>query len=174
MNANRGSAAGPLEGQSVIQSLGNTLQQLGTYSTGAPGIGSLTSLGIAYDTTGHISFDQSVFSSATSGQIASLANFLGGATTGGFLQTATNLLSAVQDPTNGLLNNAAVSVQTEINTDNNLIATDQTRVNQLQTNLQQQLAKSDALVASLEQSYAILSGTLQAQTYNQQATSNGF
>lgn len=126
LNANRGSSAGPLEGQSLIQSLSSVLQQLGSYSTGSSGLNSLASLGVTYDTTGHLAFDAAAFSSATSSQIAGLNSFLGGATTGGFLQTATNLLNQVQDSKTGLIATSATSVQTEINTDTDRIATDQT------------------------------------------------
>ncbi|MCU1259627.1 MAG: flagellar hook-associated 2 domain protein, partial [Bryobacterales bacterium] len=174
LNNSHGTSGGALQGQSLIVNLGNTLQQLGTFSSGASGIGSLTDLGITYNRTGHLNFDPSVFSSATAGQITALTNFLGGATTGGFLQTATNLLSAVEDPTTGIIHGASTAIQSGITTGQSMIARNQARVDQLQKNLQLQLAKSDALVASLEQSYTVLNGLIQAQSLNTQALRNGY
>jgi flagellar hook-associated protein 2 len=171
---NRGATGGALQGQSLIGNLTNTLQQLGNYSTGASGIGSLTDLGITYDQSGHLSFDTSLFSSVTTGQIASLTSFLGTSTSGGFLQTAASILTTVEDSTSGVIKGATNTNQLAISSSQLQISTQQDRVNTLQKNLQAQLAKSDALVASLEQSYSVLSGLIQAQTVNATSLNNGF
>jgi flagellar capping protein FliD len=149
------------------------LQGLGNYTTGSEGISSLASLGITFDKTGHLSLDTTAFSSATANQIQNLTTFLGDTTTGGFLQFAQTQLTGVLDSTTGLLPDATSSIQSQINTDNALITTDQARVTTLQTNLTAQLSASDALVASLEQSYSLVAGLFQAQQNNVTAQSLG-
>ncbi len=170
---NRGSGGGALAGNSLIGTLGNTLQQLGNFHTGASGIGALTDLGITYDTTGHLSFDASVFASSSGSNLAALNTFFGTSDSGGFLQTANNLLTSIEDPATGIIPSASLATQIEINATQQQISTDQARVSTLTTNLQHQLAKSDALVAALEQSYTVLSGIIQAQTTNAQSLNNG-
>lgn len=169
LSKSRGTSGGVLQGQSLIGTLSTTLRNLGTFSTGAAGIGSLTDLGITYDQSGHLAFDTSVFAAATAGQVAALSNFIGTSTSGGFLQSATNLISAVDDTATGIINGLSAGVQSQIAYSQTKISAQQTRVDLLQKNLQAQLAKSDALVASLEQSYSVLSGLIQAQTVNSQS-----
>jgi len=168
LGRNRGQVGGALTGQSLISELGNRLSQLGSYSSGSASTNSLASLGIAFDGKGHLSFDSTAFSAAASGNLAALTSFLGSSTSGGFLATATNLLSSVEDPATGSIFNATTSLHAELTAQQLLIDNNQARVDRLKTNLQAQLAKADAQVAALEQSYAVLTGLFQAQQYNNQ------
>ncbi len=163
----RGKAGGALSGQSLVAQLSNGLSKLGSYSNGSGSIRSLADLGITFDTSGHLNFDQATFNSVATGQLSSITAFLGSATGGGFLQSATNLISSVEDPTKGLLQNTLNTVDTQITHQQDLIDRNQARIDQLKTDLQKQLAKSDALVASLEQSYTVLTGIFKAQTTDQ-------
>jgi flagellar hook-associated protein 2 len=173
LDKNVGQGGGALQGNSLVYELTDSLESLGNYATGSGGISSLASLGIEFDKTGHLSLDSTTFNSATSNDIQDLTNFLGDTSTGGFLQFAQNQLTGVLDPTTGLIPDATNSLQNQITTDNNLIATDQDNINTLQTNLQAQLSASDALVASLEQSYSLVSGLFQAQQNQVTADSLG-
>jgi flagellar hook-associated protein 2 len=173
LDRNVGQNGGALQGNSLVYQLTNSLQNLGNYAGGSGNISSLASLGISFDKTGHISLDSTAFNSATSNQIQNLTAFLGNTATGGFLQFAQNQLAGVLDTTTGLLPNSISSIQAQITTDNALITTDQGRIATLQTNLQAQLAASDALVASLEQSYSLVAGLFQAQQNNVTAESLG-
>jgi flagellar hook-associated protein 2 len=173
LDRNVGQSGGALQGNSLVYQLTNSLQNLGNYAGGSGNISSLASLGLSFDKTGHISLDSTAFNSATSNQIQNLKAFLGDTSTGGFLQFAQNQLASVLDTTTGLLPNATSSIQAQIKTDNGLITTDENRVTTLQTNLQAQLSASDALVASLEQNYSLVSGLFQAQQNNVTAESLG-
>jgi len=153
--------------------LTNSLQGLGSYAGGSGSVSSLASLGISFDKTGHLSLDSTVFNTATANNIQNLTAFLGDTATGGFLQFAQNQLNGVLDTTTGLIPGASSSIQSQITTDNKLIATDQARVTTLQANLQSQLSASDALVASLEQSYSLVAGLFLAQQNNVTAESLG-
>jgi flagellar hook-associated protein 2 len=173
LDKNVGQSGGALQGNSLVYELTNSLQSLGNYSSGSGNLSSLASLGITFDKTGHLSLDPTAFSAATATQIQGLTTFLGDTSTGGFLQFAQNQLTGVLDATTGLIPNATTSLQNQITTDNGLIATDQARVNTLQSNLQAQLSASDALVASLEQSYSLVSGLFLAQQNNVTAAAYG-
>jgi flagellar capping protein FliD len=149
---NRGQTDVALAGQSIVYQLTENLQGLANYSTSSGNISSLAALGVTFDdTTGQLSFDQSAFDSATSGQTAALTQFLGSAATGGFLQTATNTLTSILDPTTGVLPQDISSIQANIASTNTQITTKQTQVSQLQSNLTQQMAAADAMIYDLQQ-----------------------
>jgi flagellar hook-associated protein 2 len=169
---NVGQAGGALQGDSTVYELTNALQGLGSYTSGSGGINSLASLGITYSKTGQLSLDASAFSSATGNQIEDLTNFLGDTSTGGFLQFANNQLTSVLDPITGLIPNATSSIQSQVTSNNNLISTEEQHVSTLQSNLTAQLSASDALVASLEQNYNLVSGLFQAEQNNVTAAAN--
>ena len=165
---NRGKSGGALTGNSVIQTLGDKLRALGSYSGGGGQISSLSSLGVTFDGKGHLAFDSSVFASATSSGLPAALDFLGDTSNSGFLKSATDLLSSVDDATTGLLTTTGSQLATRIISQQALIDSNQARVDQLKTNLQTQLAQADAQVAALEQSYTVLSGIFQAEQINSQ------
>jgi flagellar hook-associated protein 2 len=152
LNNNRGQTDVALAGQSIVYQLTESLQNIANYSAGSGNISSLAALGVSFDdTTGQLSFDQSAFGSATSGQTAALAQFLGSATGGGFLQTATNALTGLLDPTSGVLTQDIASIQTNISDTNSQITAQEAQVSQLQSNLTQQMAAADAAIYDLQQ-----------------------
>ena len=173
LNNNVGTAGGALQGNSIVYQLTNALRSLGNYSSGSGGINSLASLGITFSKTGQLSLDTTAFTSATANQIDNLTSFLGGTTTGGFLQNASDSLSSILDPSTGLIPNDISALQTQVTTDNTKIAADQAKVSALQTNLTAQLSASDALVASLEQNYNLVQGLFAAEQNNTTAQSLG-
>ncbi len=164
--ANRGKGTGALAGSSLIQGLENQLRQLGSFNSGSGQISSLASLGVTFDGKGHLAYDSSVFNSAAT-NLTAVSNFLGSAKTGGFLKSATDLLSTVNDATSGVLAGTAKTFTDQLTNQQARVDAAQARVDQLQTNLQAQLAKADAQVAALEQSYSVLSGIIKAQQQNQ-------
>ena len=165
---NRGKSGGALTGNSIIQDLGNQLRSLANYSSQTSQTSSLASLGITFDGKGHLQYDPTVFSTATTASLPAVLDFLGGSTTGGFLKSANDILTAVDDVNSGLLTTTGTTLATQITAQQNLIDANQARVDQLKANLQQQLAKSDAQVAALEQSYTVLTGIFQAEQINSQ------
>ena len=145
---NRGKSGGALTGDSVIQSLSDKLRALGSYAAGGSQISSLSSLGVTFDGKGHLAYDSSVFTSATASGLPAALTFLGDTTNSGFLKSATDLLSSINDSTSGLLTTTGSQIATRILSQQALIDSNQARVDQLKTNLQAQLAKADAQVAS--------------------------
>jgi flagellar capping protein FliD len=97
-----------------------------------------------------------------------IADFLGSATTGGFLKSATASLDAVEHLDTGFIKVAATSLQRQISNMDKQIDVQQERVDLLQANLQRQMAAADALIASMQQQYTFLSGMFQAFQNQQQ------
>ena len=147
----RGQNAGPLSGETVITGLTQSLNELANYSgTGAGSFISLESLGLGFDTSGHLNLDPTALSNLSGSQLNDLVTFLGSSSTSGFLQFATNLMTGIEDPTAGLLKSAISSTASQITNENQLITNQQTRISQLQTSLQAQMSAADATIASLE------------------------
>jgi flagellar hook-associated protein 2 len=166
----RGQNAGPLAGQSYVGTLTSELQNLTGYSAGSGTLQTLSDLGITFDTTGHLQFDGGAFSQAAGNSLTDLQNFLGSETSGGFLQSAENILTSINDPVNGVLPNAANDLQTELTDTANQISTDQDRVNQLQVSLTNQMDAADATIASMEQQLSYITSVFQAM---QDSNKNG-
>jgi flagellar capping protein FliD len=104
---------------------------------------------------------------------AGVASFLGGASTGGFLQNATNALNSVLDTTTGELPTTIASVNSQMTDTNQKIADQQTYVAGIQTNLQNQMAAADAAIATMEQQYNYMSGVFQAMQTAATSYANG-
>ena len=148
LNQQVGQSGGALSGESTISDLRNAMRQITQYSGTSGGVTLLSQMGISMDDTGKLTFDASQFGSASAND---LQVFLGSATGGGFLQTATNAMNAVEDPTTGFIPTATNDVNGEITQENNLITAEQQKIATLQSTLTQQMATADATIASLEQ-----------------------
>ncbi len=169
-----GQNGGALEGDNIIQTLTNVLNQLGTWNNGSPA-SALANFGVTLDQTGQLSVDESAFTAAANANFPALLSTLGSATTGGFLQTATNLLSGLEDPVTGVLKNDETSWKNQISAEQTAIAAEQARLTQLQTNLTQQISKADAAIAGLESQVSYVTGLFAQYTGagNNQNQNNG-
>jgi flagellar hook-associated protein 2 len=147
---NTGQNTGALNGDSIIDTLEQALNSIGNYTSTSNGVTSLSALGVTFNKTGQLQFDPSVLADASSSQVNDVVSFLGGATSGGFLQFATNTLTDIEDPTTGILPNDITQTTNSITSDNQLISQQQTQITQLQTNLQSQMSTADAAIAELE------------------------
>lgn len=168
LTAQHGTAGGALEGQSIVSTLSQALQGISNYS-GSGSIQSMAAIGLTFDQTGVLSFDPSVLSSAASTDFQGVLNFLGGPTTGGFLQAATNTLTGITDPTSGVLTTGLTTVSGEITSTNAQIAKEQASVNQMQTNLAAQMSKADSLIASLQSQLSYMTALLTVTNANNTA-----
>jgi flagellar hook-associated protein 2 len=157
-----GQNAGPLNGQSIVFDLKQSLHALASYTGGAGSFTSMSNLGLSFDTSGHLSFDPTALSSASGTQFSDLTSFLGNATSGGFLQFATNLLNGVEDPTTGSIKTAISSTADQITHENQLISDQQDKINQLQSSLQAKMAAADASIAQIEQQLSYFTGLFQS------------
>jgi flagellar capping protein FliD len=163
LDAQRGQTGGALSGDGIISTLSSALHNLTSYAGDSQ---SLTSLGIIFDKTGRLSLDRSTFNSASPDTVL---NFLGDNLSSGFLKSATDVLNSIDDGAEGSLRDAMASVQRGITADDTAIANNQDRVNQLQDNLNAQMAA--ALIASLEQQVNYMTSLFSAMQTNTQALS---
>lgn len=152
-----GQNAGALEGDSLLQTLTNALDQIGNYNNGSPA-SALANYGITLDQNGQLDVDTSTFTSAANANFSQLLTTLGGTTSGGFLETAQNLLNGIGNATTGALTTEENSVASEITTEQNTIANEQATVNQIQTNLTQQISQADSTIAELESQVTYVTG----------------
>jgi flagellar hook-associated protein 2 len=170
LSKQHGQNAGALAGDAVLNSLAGALRQVTQYTAGSGNINNLADIGIQLDSSGHLSFDSA---SLNAQNIDAIQAFLGSAASGGFLKTATDALKQVEDPTTGVLTSAISGAKNQITQQNDRIATAQQQVNDLQTNLQQQLSAADALIASLEQQVTYITGLFSSFTNNSSNNRNG-
>jgi flagellar hook-associated protein 2 len=160
------STTATIQGDSILQSLSGVLSRLGTYSNGTAA-SALSNFGITVDKTGVLSIDTSKFTAAANANFPTLLATLGTPTSGGFLQTATDLLSSVEAPTTGILTGEESSVASQIKDQQIKIADETATVNQLQTNLTAQISKADAAIAQLENQVSFAQGLFAQYTgYN--------
>jgi flagellar hook-associated protein 2 len=170
LSANHGNSGGALTGQSILSWLQQSLRDIMGYSGGSGSVQNLTALGMSFDKTGHLSFDQAQFSSVSAAHAGDVAAFLGSVPGTGFLNSATNILNSLEDPTSGTFQSEGDTIQQQIHTDNLEITATQSRVTALQNQLAAQMSAADALIASL-QSQVTYFTTLFADTQN--AIKNG-
>jgi flagellar hook-associated protein 2 len=172
LGKNIGQSGGALAGDSIVYQLIDTLQGLANYTSGSSNISSMAALGLTFnDTTGQLSFDQSTFDSATSGQTEALTAFLGSATGGGFLETATNALAGIEAPTTGTLSTEISSIQADITSTNSQITSETAQVSQLQANLTQQMSAADSLIYEMQQQSTQIDGIFTAEQDSEMAGS---
>jgi flagellar hook-associated protein 2 len=145
ISQNRGQNGGALTGDPVVLSLSNVLQQISQYTSGSGSVGSLADLGVTVGASGNLAFDPTSMSTDNS----AITQFLGGIDSGGFLQSVSNDLDTVTDPTSGIIATDYNSLQSTITTDNSRIADQQYQINTMQTNLEAQLSQADAQIATL-------------------------
>lgn len=164
-----GQNGGALSGQSIVYELRDVLQSLSQYSSGSGSVASLNDLGLSVDDTGEMSFDSSTFSGQNA---AAITQFLGSATSGGFMQAATNAMSSVDDTNTGSLETEYAALQGSINQQNQLIQDDQARITQMETNLEAELTQADAAIATLQAQKTYYTELFQAE-YPSNGTGNG-
>jgi flagellar hook-associated protein 2 len=170
VNKNRGQSGGALTGDSTVFSLTEALNDIGDY-TGASNTSviSLADLGLTFDKSGNLDFNQSTFDQAASSNMTDVLNFLGSASGDtGFLGDANSILTGINDPVSGLLATETLNLSTENTGLNDQIATDQTNIAQLQANLQAQMAAADASISTLEQQANYLQTMFQTQNADAQ------
>ncbi|HEY3823215.1 MAG TPA: flagellar filament capping protein FliD [Bryobacteraceae bacterium] len=167
-----GQNGGALEGDSLLQTLTGVLNQLGNYSNGSAD-SALANFGITLDQTGQLSVDTTAFTNAANANFPALLSTLGGVTSGGFLETATNLLNGIEDPETGALKTEETSVASQITKEQTVINNEQASVNQLQTNLTQQISQADSAIAELESQVSYVTGLFAQYTGATNTQSNG-
>ncbi len=155
-----GQSGGALAGQDIVYTMQNMLESLVQYSSGSGSVASLNDLGLSVDDTGTMTFDASTFSAQSA---ADITQFLGSATTGGFMQAATTGLSSIDDSTSGDIESETTALQSQITTQNTEISDKQSQLSILETNLEQELTQADAAIADLQEQKTYYTELFQAE-----------
>ena len=171
----RGTSGGLLGGDMLISNIGSDLQQLASYwNTSAGSIHSLSDLGVAFDTTGHLSFNQATFNGLPDSQIPDAFKFLVSSKSG--LSALANNFTQLSDPLTGLIRlqeNGYDRTNQELTKQ---ISTLNTRTSQLQASMTARLQAADALVAKLQSQQNIVNASVSSLNYvlyGKQTNSNG-
>jgi flagellar hook-associated protein 2 len=143
--------------------LGQTLRDLTGYTGGSGSVTSLADLGITFDGTGHLSFDQAQFSSVSAAHPSDLAAFLGTGKGSGFLASAGAVLDGITNATSGLLESQQATIQNRIAADNREISDTQERIATMQSQLTAQMSAADALLSKLQSQVTFMTQLFQAQ-----------
>ena len=144
---NRGQNGGALSGDSLVFTLTNVLRQVSQYQAGSGTISSLSDLGLTLDDTGHLSLDTSALANPNA---AALSHFLGDTISGGFLKAANDAVNGITDSTKGLVATDYNNLGDQITNLNAQVADQQSKITDLENNLQAQLSQADAAIATLQ------------------------
>jgi flagellar hook-associated protein 2 len=174
LQSQRGQSAGPLQGQPILAEVTEAVDNLATYFTSSTtGVNGLAQLGLTLSENGKFTFVPQTLDSAYGASSTSVASFLGSATGGGWLNSATNLLADLIDPTVGLVTNEVINLQSEATSIGTQITAKNAQIATMQSNLTQQMAAADTLIATTEQQGNFLTEMMQAEQDDQQAIVNG-
>ncbi len=160
LTAQTGQSAGALSGDTVVNQLGTTLQQIASQTLSTGTVQSLSDLGITFSDRGVASFDQTVFDSLSSTQISDAFKFIGSTTSGlgGFSASLTQF----SDPITGIIQAEQAGLKQTDTQFQAQISTLNARNAATQASLTSQLEAADALQAELQQQQTNLTASLQA------------
>jgi flagellar hook-associated protein 2 len=161
LDSHRGEDAGALKGSSLVYSLAAALRELAGYAAGSGDIDSLNGVGLTFQSDGKLSFDASTFEAAAANRSA-LAEFLGSASSGGFLKYATDLLDGLENDSSGLITENLSSLSTQISEQDSRIDAEQERVDALEEQLIARMAAADAAIAEMEQKVNYINGLFES------------
>lgn len=157
--AQTGPSGGLLSGDLAVTQIGDMLRQITGYSLGTGTVQSLSDLGITFDNSGQLNFDQSTFNSLSQTQIADALTYLGSPTSG--LGGFSAQLTEFSDPVTGLIQLEQSGLST---TDQDIqahITTLTTNLTAMQTAMSTQLNAADAAVEDLTNQQSELTASLQ-------------
>ena len=169
---NTGQNGGALVGDSSVLDMQQALTQMISYAGGSGSITSLAQLGVEFTQQGTLTFDPTVIAGLSQSQVTDALNFLGGTSTGGFLEYANNTLDSITDPSSGVIVTDTQALQTQNTQDQTEITNDQAQLTLLQTSLEAQMAQANALITKLQNQTTFLEGLFQADTSNNPNASN--
>jgi flagellar hook-associated protein 2 len=170
IDGQRGESGGALAGEGVVNVLAQSLRDIIGYN-GTGSVQSLAALGVTFDKNYTMVFDPSVLSDVASKDLKGVTDFLGNATTSGFLKNASDVLKGVLDSVTGVIPTSAASMAGEITDIGNRINDDQDRVDLLTQTLNAQMAAADALIAQMQQQAAYFANMFATMTSDKNAMS---
>ena len=175
VNAQIGQSAGLLSGDYLIRNISDDLRQVSSYySPNGSSVLSLSDLGVTFDTTGHLSFDQGTFNSLSSTQLSDAFKFFGSSQSG-FAAFASNF-TQLSDPISGLIRLQEDGYDTQNSRISDQISVLNDRITLIQSTETARLQQADALVAQLTSQQNTVDASLQSLNYvlyGRQTNTNG-
>jgi flagellar hook-associated protein 2 len=165
LDVHRGVNGGVLSGQSVLSALSRPLSQLSTLEAGTGGVRSLADLGIRLSNEGTLSLDRTALEAIP---VDDVLSFLGDPSTTGFLKTAADVVTAAGD-VGGLIDLEKVSIGRQIERHQDLIESNEQRVEVMRQSLTARMAAADALLALLEQRATFMRSLFEASLANKES-----
>jgi len=165
LDLHRGTSGGVLSGQFVLSTLARSLGDIVGYTAGTGNIRSLADLGVNLDDQGRLSLDRAALEAKP---VDDVLAFLGNATSG-FLKAASDGMNLVQDSSDGMLALEQASLDRQIQRQDQLIASNEERIEALRQNLTARMAAADAVIAVLEQQAAGIQTLFEAFRASQEA-----
>ncbi len=159
----RGQSGGALQGDSIVNQLSGILSSISTFSSNGGQVNGMADLGLDLGTNGQITYNPLTLMSTDLTNSTGVTAFLGSAAGGGFLKNAANALTSLEDPTTGLLKTTEADTTAQATALGKTISTKQAAVDAMQLQMQNQMAASDALIASMEQQTTYFSDMFAAQ-----------
>ena len=162
IDAQTGPAAGMLSGDVLIQNLREDMWQLTTYQ-GSASVQNLSDLGVTFDTTGKMSFDQSVFNSLSQSQVADAFKFFGSSKSG--FGAMAGQFTNLSDPTTGAIRQQEDGYDKQNTQLANQITALNDRVTVMQSAMTAKIQAADALVAQLESQQKLVNASITSMNY---------
>jgi len=158
--AQTGAAGGPITGDTVVEQLQETMQQLVGYTTSTGSVQSLADLGVQFaDTTGQLTFDQDTFNALSSTQVTGALTYIGSTTSG--LGGFSAQLTQFSDPIEGIIQSEITGLQSTDTDLQSQISTLNTQIANMTSALTAQYEAADAAQAELQQQQTNLTASLQ-------------
>ena len=164
-------SSGTLRGNSILSTI---RQQLRAAVTGplSGGFGSMANIGLEFTKEGQLSLNSTLFDKATAGQLDSLKTAIGSATTSGFMKLATDALNTIEGAAGGgILKSTIQTVDDSVKAQDDRIANQQLRIDQLTRDLETRMGAADALIAQLEQQANYFTNMFESMRANQNSYS---
>jgi flagellar hook-associated protein 2 len=165
LSAQEGTSGGPLDGDQVIRDISSDMQQLATYwnTNSSSSIRSLSDLGITFNDSGQLSFDQATFDGLSDTQVSDAFKFFGSSNSG-FAALANNF-SQISDPVTGEIETEEAGCTQEDTQLTSQISTLNTQIAAYQASVTSQLQAADATCANLESEQNNVTAEVQSVDY---------
>jgi flagellar hook-associated protein 2 len=168
VDKHRGQGTGALKGLSIGSVLSDSLRRMMDHSQSGKSVTVMGEFGLEFNQQGKLEFDSSVMSDPSfASRLEDVFSFLGGTSTGGWLNSADAVLDSIDDSTTGLIVTENNTVKGQITAQDNQIELAQERIDRMEEDLVQRLTAADALIASLEQKVLFYQGMFDSMRESQ-------
>ncbi len=155
-----GEAAGLLSGDFIVREIQASQRAVGSYEGSGGTMNRLTDLGIEFNESGVMSFDQDLFYSLSDADITAGFDLLGTETTG--LGALADRFTAISNPVTGLIKTQQDQYDAADHRLSDQITTLSERIDYMQSTMFDKLQQADVLLASLNSQQSLLTATLES------------